>query len=199
MTGTEIENLMKLMSRLPGLGPRSARRAALYLLKNRESLMQPLATAMARAAEAVEECPLCHNLDSISPCSICRDTARDPAALCVVEDIADLWAIEKSGAFRGRYHVLGGTLSALDGIGPEDLSIPHLVRRAREGGKEEVIIALSATIDGQTTAHYVADLLRPSGVSITQLARGVPVGGQIDTLDDGTIVTALKARKSVQG
>jgi recombination protein RecR len=197
MTGTEIENLMRLMSRLPGMGPRSARRAALYLLKNREVLMHPLAAAMARAAEAVEECPLCHNLDSVTPCSICRDPARDPASLCVVEDIADLWAVEKSGAFKGQYHVLGGTLSALDGVGPDDLSIPHLVRRAREVG--EVIIALSATIDGQTTAHYVADLLRPSGVILTQLARGVPVGGQIDTLDDGTLATALKARKSVQG
>jgi recombination protein RecR len=199
MTGNEIEQLMKLMSRLPGLGPRSARRAALYLLKNRESLMLPLAQSLARTADVVEECPLCHNLDSASPCTICRDKSRDASLLCVVEDIADLWAVERSGAFRGRYHVLGGTLSALDGIGPEDLSIPHLVRRAREDGVTEVIIALSATVDGQTTAHYVADLLRPTGVLVSQLARGVPVGGQIDYLDDGTLATALKARKSVQG
>jgi recombination protein RecR len=197
MTGTEIENLMKLMARLPGLGPRSARRAALHLLKNRESLMLPLAQAMERTAEAVEECPVCHNLDAVTPCAICRDSSRDATVLCVVEDIADLWAVERSGAFRGRYHVLGGTLSALDGIGPEDLAIPGLIRRVREGGIGEVIVALSATVDGQTTAHYVAELLKGSGADVTQLARGVPVGGQIDWLDDGTLATALKARKSV--
>lgn len=197
MTGTEIEQLIKLLARLPGMGPRSGRRAALHLLKNRESLMLPLAQSLTRTAMTIEECPDCHNLDSVTPCSICRDKGRDAGALCVVEDIGDLWAVEKSGAFRGYYHVLGGTLSALDGIGPEDLSIPHLVRRAHAEEVKEVIIALNATIDGQTTAHYIADLLQPAGVFITQLARGVPVGGQIDYLDDGTLSTALKARKSV--
>jgi recombination protein RecR len=197
MTGSEIEQLMKLMSRLPGLGPRSARRAALYLLKNRESLMLPLAQSMARTAAVIEECPLCHSLDTVSPCAVCADKTRDPSALCVVEDVADLWAVEKTGAFRGYYHVLGGTLSALDGIGPSDLSIPHLVARAADEKVKEVIIALNATIDGQTTAHYIADALKHVGVFITQLARGVPVGGQIDHLDDGTLSSALKARKGV--
>lgn len=201
MIGTDIENLIKLMSRLPGLGPRSARRAALHLLKNRESLMLPLAQNLARAADSISECPDCHNLDTVVPCRICTDGTRDAGALCVVEDVADLWAIEKTGAFRGRYHVLGGTLSALDGIGPEDLSIPQLVARARGTADtppvREVIIALNATIDGQTTAHYIADFLESSGVALTQLAHGVPIGGQIDHLDDGTLTTALKARKAV--
>jgi recombination protein RecR len=197
MTGTEIEQLIKLLAKLPGMGPRSGRRAALHLLKNRESLMLPLAQSLTRTALTIEECPECHNLDSVMPCSICRDKSRDASALCVVEDIGDLWAVEKSGAFRGYYHVLGGTLSALDGIGPEDLSIPHLVRRAAEESVREIIIALNATIDGQTTAHYISDRLQTCGVEITQLARGVPVGGQIDYLDDGTLATALKARKSV--
>ena len=197
MTGSEIEQLMKLVSRLPGLGPRSGRRAGLHLLKNRESLMLPLAQALTRAAMVIEECPVCHNLDTRSPCAICADKSRDASSICVVEDIADLWAIEKTGAFRGYYHVLGGTLSALDGIGPEDLSIPHLVRRAREERTREVIIALNATIDGQTTAHYIADLLQSSEVHISQLAHGVPIGGQIDYLDDGTLSAALRSRKAV--
>jgi len=197
MTGTEIDQLIKLLARLPGMGPRSGRRAALHLLKNRESLMLPLAQSLTRTAMVIEECPDCHNLDAVMPCGICRDKSRDKSILCVVEDISDLWAVEKSGGFRGYYHVLGGTLSALDGIGPEDLSIPHLIRRAGDEEIREVIIALNATIDGQTTAHYIADLLRPCDVSITQLARGVPMGGQIDTLDDGTLSTAMKARKSV--
>jgi recombination protein RecR len=196
-TPNAIEQLMKLLSRLPGLGPRSGRRAALYLLKNRESFMLPLAQSLNRAASSVEECPECHNLDAVRPCAICADKGRDTSALCVVEDISDLWAVEKSGAYRGRYHVLGGTLSALDGIGPSDLSIPHLVQRAGREEVKEVIIALNATIDGQTTAHYIADLLKDCGVFITQLAHGVPVGGQIDYLDDGTLSTALKARKQV--
>lgn len=197
MTGNEIDQLIKLLARLPGMGPRSGRRAALYLLKNREGMMLPLAQSLTRTAMVIEECPDCHNLDAVVPCAICRDKSRDASALCVVEDIADLWAVEKSGGFRGYYHVLGGTLSALDGIGPEDLSIPHLVRRAGDDAVKEVIIALNATIDGQTTAHYIADLLRPCNVYISQLARGVPVGGQIDALDDGTLSTAMKARKSV--
>jgi len=196
MTGTEIEHLIKLLARLPGYGPRSARRAALHLLKNRASLMRPLAGALSAAAEAIVECPQCHNLDTQSPCAICVQQARDAGMICVVEDISDLWAIEKTGAFRGYYHVLGGTLSALDGIGPEDLSIPHLLARAGEGARE-VIIALSATIDGQTTAHYLSETLRPLGVQVTQLAHGVPIGGQIDYMDDGTLATALKSRKAV--
>src|SRR5690606_13073894 len=195
--GTDIEHLMKLLARLPGFGPRSARRAVLHLLKNRESLMLPLAQGLARAAEVISECPLCHNMDTVSPCAICADPGRDAGLLCVVEDISDLWAIEKTGAFRGYYHVLGGTLSALDGITPEDLSIPHLAARARDARVAEVILALNATIDGQTTAHYIADCLTGCNVAISQLAHGVPIGGQIDYLDDGTLSTALKSRKTV--
>jgi len=197
MIGTDIEHLMKLIARLPGLGPRSARRAVLHLLKNRESLMLPLAQGLERAADIITECPECHNLDTVSPCAICTDTSRDQSLLCVVEDISDLWAIEKTGSFRGYYHVLGGTLSALDGITPEDLSIPHLISRARGAGVTEVIMALNATIDGQTTAHYIADCLAGCNVAISQLAHGVPIGGQIDYLDDGTLSTALKSRKTV--
>lgn len=197
MIGTDIEHLMKLLARLPGLGPRSARRAVLHLLKNRESLMLPLSQGMARAAEVIVECPLCHNMDTVKPCSICVSPGRDASMLCVIEDISDLWAIEKTQSFRGYYHVLGGTLSALDGIGPHDLSIPHLVERAGAGHIREVILALNATIDGQTTAHYIADCLQATGVALTQLAHGVPIGGQIDYLDDGTLSTALKSRKNV--
>lgn len=202
MIGSDIEHLIKLISRLPGLGPRSARRAALHLLKNREALMLPLSQSMTRAADVICECGQCHNLDTVSPCHICTDHSRDAGVICVVEDVADLWAIEKSGAFRGRYHVLGGTLSALDGIGPDDLAIPQLVNRTRAQGDDitpvrEVIMALNATIDGQTTAHYIADHLQSSHITISQLAHGVPIGGQIDHLDDGTLSTALKARKAV--
>jgi recombination protein RecR len=197
MIGTDIEHLIKMISKLPGLGPRSARRAVLHLLKNRESLMLPLSQGLQRAADVIEECPLCHNMDAVKPCSVCVSPGRDASLLCVVEDISDLWAIEKTGAFRGYYHVLGGTLSALDGIGPDDLSIPHLVARVREGHVREVIMALNATIDGQTTAHYIADCLEPVGAIISQLAHGVPIGGQIDYMDDGTLSTALKSRKAV--
>ncbi|MBI3440847.1 MAG: recombination protein RecR [Proteobacteria bacterium] len=197
MIGTDIEHLIKLLSRLPGFGPRSARRAVLHLLKNRESLMLPLSQGLGKAAEVIRECAICRNLDTTGPCSICANLRRDAALLCVVEDISDLWAIEKTGSFRGYYHVLGGTLSALDGISPDDISIPHLLERARNPAVKEVIIALNATIDGQTTAHYLADCLQPSGVKITQLAHGVPIGGQIDYMDDGTLSTALKSRKAV--
>lgn len=197
MIGTDIEHLIKLLARLPGMGPRSARRAALHLLKNRESLMLPLSSALGRAAEVITECHECHNLDTSAPCAICSDTTRDRSLLCVVEDISDLWAIEKTGSFRGFYHVLGGTLSALDGITPEDLSIPHLTARAGDDAVREVILALNATIDGQTTAHYIADCLHNCHVSISQLAHGVPIGGQIDYLDDGTLSTALRSRKAV--
>lgn len=197
MIGTEIEHLIKMMARLPGLGPRSARRAVLHLLKSRETLMLPLAQGLTRAADVITECALCHNLDTSNPCTICASPTRDKTSICVVEDVSDLWAVEKTGSFRGYYHVLGGTLSALDGIGPEDLSIPHLVRRTREPQVAEVIIALNVTIDGQTTAHYIADLLKSADVKITQLAHGVPIGGQIDYLDDGTLATALRSRKAV--
>jgi recombination protein RecR len=197
MTGNEIENLIKMLSRLPGLGPRSARRAALHLLKNRESLMLPLSQGLQRAADVIEECPLCHNLDTVKPCSVCVAPGRDASVICVVEDISDLWAVEKTGSFRGYYHVLGGTLSALDGIGPSDLSIPHLVERAGAPAVTEIILALNVTIDGQTTAHYIADALAGCNVTISQLAHGVPIGGQIDYLDDGTLSTALKSRKAV--
>ncbi len=197
MIGTEIEHLIKLLSRLPGYGPRSARRAALHLLKNRESLMRPLAQALGIAADVIVECPQCHNLDTCAPCSICANDGRDVSQLCIVEDISDLWAIEKTGVFKGYYHVLGGTLSALDGIGPEDLSVPHLLQRAQEPQVKEVIVALNATIDGQTTAHYLSDCLQSANVATTQLAHGVPIGGQIDYMDDGTLTTALKSRKAV--
>ncbi|MBU6475070.1 MAG: recombination mediator RecR [Alphaproteobacteria bacterium] len=197
MTGAEIEHLIKLLARLPGFGPRSARRAALHLLKNRETLMRPLSQALSVAADVIVECPECHNLDTTLPCALCANPARDASQLCVVEDISDLWAVEKTGAYKGYYHVLGGTLSALDGIGPDDLSIPHLLQRAARPQVREVIVALSATIDGQTTAHYLSEGLRAAGVAVTQLAHGVPIGGQIDYMDDGTLSTALKSRKAV--
>jgi recombination protein RecR len=190
---SELDTLIRLLAKLPGLGPRSARRAALHLIKRRESLMTPLATALARAADAIRTCPVCGNLDTIEPCAICRDPERDATAICVVEDLADLWALERTGAFRGRYHVLGGTLSALDGIGPEDLTIDRLVARVNPG--QELILALNATVEGQTTAHYIADRLANAGVKLSRLAQGVPIGGELDYLDDGTLTAALKARR----
>jgi recombination protein RecR len=189
----EIETLIDLLARLPGLGPRSARRAALALLKKREGLMVPLAQSMAQVALAIRDCTTCGNIGTADPCRICADPRRDTGEICVVEDVADLWAMERGGVFKGRYHVLGGTLSALDNITPEALRIPHLVDRAREAG--EVILALNATIDGQTTAHYIAEALAPTGVAVTSLAQGVPIGGELDYLDDGTIGAALRARK----
>jgi recombination protein RecR len=192
---SELDTLIQLLARLPGLGPRSARRAALHLIKRRESLLEPLAAAMARAADAIRPCPICGNLDTVQPCAICRDPERDEDLICVVEDLADLWALERTGAFRGRYHVLGGTLSALDGVGPEDLNIQRLLSRLQPG--REVILALNATVEGQTTAHYLADRLAPSGVKISRLAQGVPIGGELDYLDDGTLTAALKARRAV--
>jgi len=197
MIGTELEHLIKLLSHLPGFGPRSARRAVLHLLKNRETLMTPLAHALENAANVIKECPECHNLDTVLPCSICASKARDASMLCVVEDVSDLWAIEKTGSFKGYYHVLGGTLSALDGITPDDLSISHLLLRTKNSEIREVIIALNATVDGQTTAHYLSDCLQTYGVKTTQLAHGVPIGGQIDYMDDGTISTGIKSRKVV--
>jgi recombination protein RecR len=192
---SEVDNLIQLLARLPGLGPRSARRAALYLLKRREQIMQPLAAALAAAAAAIRPCATCGNLDTADPCAICRDPERDPTAICVVEDLADLWALERTGAFRGRYHVLGGTLSALDGVGPDDLNIARLIARLRPD--TEMILALNATVDGQTTAHYIADRAASTGVRISRLAQGVPIGGELDYLDEGTLTAALKARREL--
>ncbi|MBI1180849.1 MAG: recombination protein RecR [Alphaproteobacteria bacterium] len=190
----EIDGLIQLLSRLPGLGPRSARRAALHLLKKGPSAMEPLARALTEAAARIRPCSVCGNLDTADPCHICTDPRRDPATLCVVEEVADLWALERA-AYKGRYHILGGVLSALDGIGPEDLDIGGLVDRAGAPEVTEVILAMNATVDGQTTAHYITDRLAESGVAITRLAHGVPVGGELDYLDDGTLTTALKARR----
>jgi recombination protein RecR len=193
--GPEIERLIALLAKLPGLGPRSARRSALALLKRRDALMRPLAQAMSDAAERVRPCGTCGALDTTDPCATCADPTRDAGLICVVEDDGALWALERGGAFRGRYHVLGGLLSALDGRGPEALRIDELVRRVAGGEAREVILALAATVDGQTTAHYIAERLAPSGVAVTSLARGVPVGGDLDWLDDGTIAQALRARR----
>jgi len=197
MSSPDIERLITLLAKLPGLGPRSARRGALDLLKRREALLLPLAKAMQDAAENVKTCDICGNLDVQNPCPICSDPKRDISLICVVEDVADLWAMERTRSFKGHYHVLGGVLSALDGISPEDLDIPGLVSRISEGGIAEVILATSATVDGQTTAHYIADRLADSPVVVTGLAHGVPVGGELDYLDDGTITAALKARRVV--
>ncbi|MBK1671434.1 recombination protein RecR [Rhodovibrio sodomensis] len=195
MAVNEIDKLIQLLGRVPGLGPRSARRAVLYLMKRRDQLMLPLAQAMQAAAEKIRACSECGNLDAQDPCAVCRDPERDRQSICVVEDVGDLWALERTSAFKGRYHVLGGTLSALDGRGPEQLNLDRLVRRVREQGVGEVILALSATVDGQTTAHYIAEKLTAHGVTVTRLAHGVPVGGELDYLDDGTLTAALNARK----
>ncbi len=197
MTGTEIERLIQLLAKLPGLGPRSARRAALYMINRRETILDPLAAALASASENVRACGVCGNLDSIDPCAICADPRRDDSIICVVEEVADLWALERTAAFAGRYHVLGGTLSALDGRGPEDLNIAALVVRAAPQEVNEVILATSATVEGQTTAHYIADRLADCRVTVSGLAHGVPVGGELDYLDDGTISAALKARRAL--
>lgn len=197
MVSAEIENLITLLAKLPGLGPRSARRAVLHLIKRRESLAQPLTKAMAEALENIQTCSACGNLDTQDPCQLCTDPKRDGAQICVVEDVADLWALERAKVFQGHYHVLGGTLSALDGIGPEDLNIPGLIERAGNGGVKEVILATSATVDGQTTAHYITDRLADCSVIVSGLAHGVPVGGELDYLDDGTLSAALKARRPV--
>ena len=195
MGGPEIERLIALLARLPGFGPRSARRAALKMLTEPERHMLPLATALADAARAVQPCRRCFNLDSANPCTICTDANREQGLICVVETVADLWALERSGVHRGTYHVLGGPLSALGGVGPEDLNLPALLARIEEGGVQEVILALSATVDGATTAHFLAARLRGSGISVTRLAQGVPMGGALDVLDDGTLAAALRARR----
>lgn len=191
----DIEALIELMARLPGLGPRSARRAVLVLLKKRATMMVPLAQAMAEVAITARDCTVCGNIGSAEVCAICADPRRATGELCVVEDLSDLWAMERGGAFKGRYHVLGGTLSALDAVSPETLRIPALVTRIASEGITEVILALAATVDGQTTAHYIAEVLGPTGVALTSLAQGVPIGGELDYLDDGTIGAALRARR----
>lgn len=191
----DIDTLIEMLARLPGLGPRSARRAALHLISKRGQLMKPLAAAMGEVAETTRECLICGNLCTAEICDICADETRQARQICVVEEVSDLWALERAQAFSGRYHVLGGTLSALDAIGPEDLGIPRLLDRIREESVTEVILALNATVDGQTTAHYIAEALEPLGVQVTSLAQGVPVGGELDYLDDGTLTAALRARK----
>ena len=192
----DIEALIALMAKLPGLGPRSARRAVLHLIKKRSMVMMPLAEALGRVAETARECVRCGNIGTTDICDICASEKRATGEICVVEDVADLWAMERAGVFKGRYHVLGGTLSALDAVGPEELRIPKLLQRVAEDGITEVILALNATIDGQTTAHYIADALEGQ-VRVTSLAQGVPVGGELDYLDDGTISAALRARKAL--
>jgi recombination protein RecR len=194
IVGPEIERLIQLLARLPGLGPRSARRAALHLIKKKEALLEPLASAAAEAAANVSVCSICGNVDTREPCSVCQNPARDQTLLVVVEDVGDLWALERAGATRGRYHVLGGVLSPLDGIGPDDLNISALNARVRAGGIGEVILAMNATVEGQTTAHYVSDQLAGSGAKVTRLAHGVPVGGELDYLDDGTLAAAMRSR-----
>ena len=194
VAGPEIERLIQLLGRLPGLGPRSARRAALQLIKKRETLLAPLADAMRIAADRIVVCHACGNVDTSDPCTICRDETRDPTTLVVVEDVSDLWALERSGAVKARYHVLGGVLSALDGVRPEHLTIALLVERASAPGVKEIILALNATVDGQTTAHYVTESLKPLGLTITRLAHGVPVGGELDYLDEGTLTAAIRSR-----
>ncbi|WP_138379190.1 recombination mediator RecR [Luteithermobacter gelatinilyticus] len=195
-TNNDLDQLIQLLSRLPGLGPRSARRAVLHLIKKKDVLMRPLATSLATVAEHVHPCTTCGNLDISDPCHICEDERRDRGTICAIEDVADLWALERAGSFRGLYHVIGGTLSALDGIGPDDLNINGLIERAMEDEVSEVIIATNATVDGQTTAHYIADRLKGANVRITRLAHGVPVGGELDYLDDGTLTAALNARQN---
>ena len=194
VVGPEIERLIQLLARLPGYGPRSARRAALHLMRKREELLSPLADALRVAKERIVTCESCGSVDTRSPCSICGDDRRDAAQLVIVETVGDLWALERAGVVKGRYHVLGGTLSPLDGVGPADLNLQGLVSRVAKGGVREVIIAVNATVDGQTTAHYVTDMLSHLGVKVTRLAHGVPVGGELDYLDEGTLAAAIRSR-----
>ncbi|MFC6788573.1 recombination mediator RecR [Methylobacterium komagatae] len=194
VAGPEIERLIQLLGRMPGLGPRSARRAALQLIKKRDTLLAPLAEAMRVASERIVVCSTCGNVDTCEPCTVCRDPGRDPTTLVVVEDVSDLWALERSGAVRARYHVLGGALSALDGVRPEHLNIARLVERAADPAVTEVILALNATVDGQTTAHYITEAIRHLDRKVTRLAHGVPVGGELDYLDEGTLSAAIRSR-----
>ena len=197
MASQEIEALSQALARLPGLGPRSARRAVLHLMKKREAALQPLLAALQNVSEKLSTCSICGNVDTSDPCNICADPRRDAKSLCVVEEVADLWALDRSRLFPGRYHVLGGRLSALEGIRPEDLSIDKLVNRVAEGGIDEVVLAMNATLEGQTTAHYLAERLERFPIRITQLAHGLPVGGELDYLDEGTLAQALRARRPV--
>lgn len=194
-TGPEIERLIQLLAKLPGLGPRSARRAALHLIKNREKLLLPLSAAIDEARDKVCLCSDCGNVDTVDPCTLCADPRRDRGILCVVEDVGDLWALERAGAWSGLYHVLGGTLSAIEGVRPEDLSIGRLIDRAGKGDLREVVLAVNATVEGQTTAHYIIDRLKGLGIATSRLAHGVPVGGELDYLDEGTLTQAMKARR----
>ena len=197
MASQEIEALSSTLARLPGLGPRSARRAVLWLVKNRERALPALLEALETVSETLVECDTCGNVDTSNPCGICADPRRDAKSLCVVEDVADVWALDRARLFSGRYHVLGGKLSALDGIGPEDLNITALLSRVESGEIDEVVLAMNATLEGQTTAHYLAERLEPHGLRITQLAHGLPVGGELDYLDEGTLAQALRARRPV--
>ena len=193
--GAEIERLIQLLARLPGLGPRSARKAALALIKKREDLLAPLAAAMTEAAARIVECPECGNVDTLSPCTLCRDQRRDSSLIVVVEEVGDLWALERASAVNGRYHVLGGRLSPLDGVGPEDLGIARLIERSRGPEVREVLLALNVTVEGQSTAHYLMDALQRPGLTVSRIAHGVPVGGELDYLDDGTLAAAVRSRR----
>lgn len=195
VAGPEIERLIALLAKLPGLGPRSARRAALHMVKRREAVLSPLAAALIEVGERVRVCSVCGNVDTADPCTVCIDTTRDAATLIVVEDVADLWALERAAVLRARYHVLGGTLSALDGFGPEDISIARLVERVAAGGVAEVVLAMNATVEGQTTAHYITERLEPLSVTVSRLASGVPIGGELDYLDEGTLAAAINQRR----
>lgn len=197
MNGPEIQRLIQYLSKLPGLGPRSGRRLALHLLKKREQVLRPLIEALQTAEATIKTCQTCYNLDTKDPCTLCTDPRRDNTSLCVVQDVADLWALERANVFRGKYHILGGVLSAIDGMGPNQLTIDALLDRVQKTGVNEVILALNATIDGQTTIHYLIDRLQPLGVSLSTLAHGVPIGGELDYLDDGTLTTAFTARRGV--
>ncbi len=197
MASQEIDALAQALSKLPGLGPRSARRVVLHLMKKRESVMQPLLRALVNVNERLVTCGMCGNIDTIDPCGICNDPRRDVRSICVVEDVSDLWALDRSRLFPGKYHVLGGRLSALDGIRPEDLNVAGLITRVAAGGIDEVVLAMNATLDGQTTAHYLAERLEDYPIRLTQLAHGVPVGGELDYLDDGTLAQALRARRPI--
>jgi len=195
VSGPEIERVVQLLARLPGLGPRSARKAALALIKKRNELLLPLSEALASAVEKIVECPVCGNLDTVSPCSLCQDQRRDRSLIVVVEEIGDLWALERAGVVNGLYHVLGGHLSPLDGIGPDQLNIARLIERAASGEVKEVLLALNATVEGQSTSHYLTEQLAPTGVVVSRLAQGVPIGGELDYLDEGTLAAAIKARR----
>lgn len=195
VSGPEIERVIQLLGRLPGLGPRSARKAALALIKRRHELLVPLAEALAEAVNKIVECPVCGNLDTVSPCSICQDQRRDRSLIVVVEEVGDLWALERANVVNGHYHVLGGHLSPLDGIGPDRLNIARLVERAASGEVKEIVLALNATVEGQSTAHYLTEQLAPTEVVVTRLAQGVPVGGELDYLDEGTLAAAIKSRR----